>query len=88
MAGEGVSFRRHPQVSNSAEAVSSDTTGLAHRVIGFMADAAGTARIRLRADNSYIDLPVAANTFYPLDVEAFNLTGSTTVTTIWVFRQN
>lgn len=92
-AGDGQrgTYSRHPQRGNSTQLVTADVTDLAPHVIGFVPSVDGIVALRARYDSlegsSYIDHPVLAGRFYPLDVRDIDITNSTASQAVLVYRQ-
>lgn len=91
-AGDGgkASFHRWPpEVGSATTHVTADTTGIAPN-IGFVAKVAGVVALKARWDSleggDYIDHPVAAGTFYPLDVRDIDITNSTASQEVTVYH--
>lgn len=70
---------------NSVTVVSANTNSLNHSK-GFMVDADGIASVRFSSDAALVALPVLKGIIYPGDVVQFDLTGSTTVTKIYLLK--
>lgn len=77
--------RHYPGTLNERETISADTDPIDPNA-GFMVDATGTLSCRLRNESADKDLKVNVGVFYPFDIAGFDKTGSTTVTTVVVFR--
>lgn len=90
-AGDGSASafkRRVPEVGPATLHVTGDTTGIGPN-IGFVAKVTGIVALKARWNSlegeAYIDHPVAAGSFYPLDVRDLDITNSTASQEVTVY---
>lgn len=80
--------RSNPAViseANYIQVVAADTDNLPPSV-GFGVDLDGTLSFKPRHNAALIEVEVLAGVFYPVDVLQVDITGSTTVTTVYLYQ--
>lgn len=80
------SFKRYAGGFNKRLVVTADTNNLASNK-GFMVNLDGILSCRLRAESALIPTEVLAGVIYPGDVAQVDITGSTTVTKVYLLQQ-
>jgi hypothetical protein len=81
----GFATKKYPDGFNQVEVIDADTDDIVS-VKGFMVDLDGTLSVRFEGDAATILLPVNKGVVYPGSVAEVDITGSTTVTKVYLLR--